>query len=281
MKIKMVDGVLGGLVAFAIVGACSPRVTVSRDADENAGGAGAEDSEGGAGDTGGKGGTAGSAGRGQPAAGAGAGPMGGTGGDGVFPTGGVAGDGVSPTGGVAGDWSIAGAGAGGGGGTAGMECPCSRRPGSPISRNCPRGAGTSQTTTIGVTGGDAQLTGTTSTIGVPFRVRVFAGSLTEDTEIELTELTQAAPEEFFDYSPVYRVEPDDLEFVNGGEVSIPWQVPSGFVPTLAIYFSESPDGPFELMEDSYQNAGFSQATLLRSGYFFVGNPKPEGYEQCP
>jgi hypothetical protein len=139
----------------------------------------------------------------------------------------------------------------------------------------------SQSATIGTTGGDAQLSGTASTIGVPFRVRVFAGSLSSSTELTLTELTQAAPVEFVDYSPVYRVEPDDLDFVNGGEVAIPWQVPSGQVPPLAIYYSESVDGPFELMEDSYQNAGFSQATLLRSGYFFVGAPKPDYLEDCP
>jgi hypothetical protein len=41
------------------------------------------------------------------------------------------------------------------------------------------------------------------------------------------------------------------------------------------------DGPFERMEDSYQNAGFSQATILRTGYFFVGALKPTDFEHCP
>jgi hypothetical protein len=260
--VKLVDGVFGGLAALVIVGACAPEVTVSRDEEENAGGAGASDSTGGTAGTEQTGGTAGN----PPETG------------GSAPTGGVAGDGIAPTGGVAGE-NVGGAGTGGVGPT---TCHCSRRPDAPLSRNCPRGAGVSIYEHIEEAGNDVELSGTAATVGSPFRVRVFAGSVPYNTEMVLTELTLAAPQEFFDYSPVYRVEPDALDFVNGGEVSIPWQAADGWVPTdLAIYYSESEDGPFERMEDSYQNAGFAQATILRSGYFFVGTPKPTELEHCP
>jgi hypothetical protein len=269
MKVsRLVDGVLGGLAAMVIVGACAPEVTVSRDdEEENAGGAGASDSTGGTAGTAETGGTAG-----IPPETGGSPATGGTGGVGPTTGGGPSTGGVGPT-------------TGGGPSTGGVgptACHCSRRPDAPLSRNCPRGAGISSSTYVEAAGVDAELSGTAATVGSPFRVRVFAGSVAYNTELILTELTLAAPEEFFDYSPMYRVEPDDLDFVNGGEVSIPWQAADGVVPTaLAIYHSESEDGPFERMEDSYQNAGFSQATILRSGYFFVGVPKPPEFEHCP
>jgi hypothetical protein len=260
--VKLVDGVFGGLAAIVIVGACAPEVTVSRDEEENAGGAGASDSTGGTAGTEQTGGTAGN----PPETG------------GSAPTGGVAGDGIAPTGGVAGE-NVGGAGTGGVGPT---TCHCTRRAGAPVSRNCPRGAGVSSSTFLEPTGTNAELSGTAATVGSPFRVRVFVGAVPDNSELVLTELTLAAPEEFFDYSPMYRVEPDDLEFENGGLVSIPWQAEDGSVPAdLAIYYSVSEEGPFERMEDSYQNAGFSEATILRTGYFFVGTPKPPELEHCP
>jgi hypothetical protein len=267
---NLVDGVLGGLAVFVIVGACAPKVTVSRgDDEEEAGGAGGTDATGG---TGAMGGTAGSM---EPTGGVGAANTGGIAGDASY--GGTAGAGQGGTAGVP---HVAGAGQGGT--TSEPQCPCSRREGAPVSRNCPRGAGISSSTYVEMAGNDAVLSGTAATIGTPFRVRVFAGSIAYNTELILTELTVAAPEEFFDYSPVYRVEPDDLDFENGGEVTVPWQVADGQVPSdLDIYYSESEDGPYERMEDSYQNAGFSQATILRTGYFFVGAPKPEELEHCP
>ncbi len=278
--VSKVDGVLRGLALVTAIVACAPKVTVSRD-DESAGaGAGGEGAEG---PTGGRstGGRAGSPTGGNPTGGSagsetGGNPTGGSGGDGgsyVPPLGGFGGD--------AGNGNIAGY-QPGDGGRGPNPCPCSRRPTAPVSFNCPRGSGESVSMTIGPDGGDALLAGTTATRGAPFRIEVFAGSLEEQVELTLTELTLAPHEDFFDYSPVFRVEPDELDFVNGGEVSIPWQVANGQVPgDLAIYHSDSPDGPFELLADSYQNAGFSQATLLRSGYFLVASPKPSDYAFCP
>jgi hypothetical protein len=271
--VKWVDGVFGFLVVASTVGACAPEITVSRN-DEATAGAGGEDATGGTADPGGTRNTGGTAGMPNETGGTGAASAGDAG---SYSGGSAAMGGDGPLGGrppIGGD--------GGTGASTGDPCPCSRRVEAPINRNCPRGSGASLTTTIGPAGGDAELSGTASTVGVPFRVQVTGGSLEEDTELTLTELTQAAPVDFVDYSPLYRVAPDDLEFVNGGEVAIPWTVPSGRVPSdLAIYHSASIDGPFELLTDTYQNAGFSQATLLYSGYFFVGSPKTEELENCP
>jgi hypothetical protein len=59
-------------------------------------------------------------------------------------------------------------------------------------------------------------------------------------------------------------------------------VPSGLVPAgIVIYFSESVDGPYVPLDDTYQNAGFSQATLLKSGYFLTAYPRTEEQQNCP
>lgn len=256
---KMVVWGMGlSVLGVSVFVGCAPTITVSRD-DEPGGSAGVEDpggSLGGGGSNGGSGVT-------EPGGRGGSDIAAGNGGTGLV------------------------AGAGGGGGAVVVTpppdgCPCSRRLTSPVSRECPRGAGTSTTTSIGAQGGDAQLNGTPSTIGVPFRVRVFPGSLDASTKLKLSETTLSPPIGLFDVSPVYRVEPDAVDFVNGGEISLPWTVPSGFVPQgIAIYHSESPTGPWERMADSYQNAGFEQATITRSGYFIAAYPRTDELENCP
>lgn len=235
------------------LGACAPSVTVSRD-DEPGGTGGTDFLDGGSGPSAGHGGL-------------GSGQGGSSGGQG-----GSSGSAITD-------------------GSAGAEpelpdppenCPCTRRPTGALSRYCPRGAGTSTETLVGPAGGDAALEGTPSTIGVPFRARVFAGSLDSDTNLVLSETTLPPPDDFFDVSPVYRIEPDGLDFTNGGEVSLPYQVPSGLVPReISIYYAESPDGPWTLMADSYDNAGFEQATLVRSGYFISAYPKVGELTACP
>lgn len=158
-------------------------------------------------------------------------------------------------------------------------CPCSRRACSPPSMDCPRGAGTSTSTRLGPAGGTASLDGTPSTVGVPFSLDVFPGSLATDVNVELRELSVPTPDGFVDWSPVYAVEPGALELTNGGALRIPWRVPhsgGGTVPkTLTVYASASLSGPWQSLPDSYTNAGFSQATALGGGYFFVGYPKPD------
>jgi hypothetical protein len=282
-RMSWVTGGLVGAMFGAALGGCSPSVTVSRDEAAGQGGVGGS-SPGGAGSGGGATGGASSGSGGTDGGGTGGG---GTGGVVTLPEQGGAGGTIGGSGGTLGNEG-GDDGIGGSGGTANAgamlpeECPCTRRPGATPSRICPRGSGTSTSSTVGPEGGTVSLSGTTATIGVPFRVEVFAGSLPAPTELTLTELAAPPPAELNDVSPVYRLEPDGVDFVNGGEVSIPWTVPSGIVPNeIAVYHSDSVDGPYTRLADSYLNAGFSQATLLRSGYFLTAYPRTSAHAACP
>jgi hypothetical protein len=145
--------------------------------------------------------------------------------------------------------------------------------------SCPVGSGSASTTTLGREGGTAALSGTRSTRGVPFSLEIFAGSLDTNVKVKLSELAIPTPEGYEDWSPIYAIEPTSLELKNGGALALPWEVPhpgGGSVPrTVGIFTAESLDGPWERLPDSYLNAGFSQATVLTGGYFFVGLPRTD------
>lgn len=246
-----------GVLGMSLFVGCAPTITVSRD---DGGAAGVEDPGvslgGGSGLSNG-----GSSGKDPSAGRAGSAIAAGSGGTGLV------------------------VGAGGGSGTAGGTsdgCPCSRRASSPVSRYCPRGTGLSVTDTIGPDGGEITLSHTASTEGALFRVKIAPGSLEALTTFKLSETTLSPPYGLFDVSPVYRVESSETAFVNGGEITVPWTVPSGAVPQgLGVYFSESPEGPWARIEDSYTNAGFEQATIIQPGYFMAAYaPTPE-LASCP
>jgi hypothetical protein len=284
---------LGGLIV-----ACAPKVTVSKDdTGEIGGAAGAQDEVGGTGGGDVTGGVGGSAGLQNEVGGTGGGDVtGGVGGSAGLQNevGGsagwqneVGGSAGQPMGGHSGFESGGSSGSGWAGDMSGIAgspsfepCTCSRRPDAPPSMSCPRGEDASITESLGPDGGVLALDGTRSTRGAPFEIDVFPGSLADSTEITLHETTATPPEEFIDWSPIFAVNPVELEFVNGGAISIPWSNTPNQVGGLVIYYSESPDGPFELLEDSYQNAGFSQATLLRGGFFFVASERESG-NPCP
>lgn len=78
------------------------------------------------------------------------------------------------------------------------------------------GTGASETATIGPNGGTLSLTvnGCTSTVTVP------AGALESDTELTLTDATDAPPAGYTVYSPVYRLEPTGLQFAKPVSVSL-------------------------------------------------------------
>jgi hypothetical protein len=260
----VVWGVGLGVLGVSLFVGCAPTITVSRD--EAGGAAGVEDPGGSLGGGVSQGGT----GANGPGAG-GSDIVAGRGGSDVGPANG--GSGAVENGGSGGAVVVTKPPDG---------CPCSRRPTSPVSRDCPRGAGLTLTDTIGPEGGELALSHTQSTVGVPFRVNVFAGSLEVLTTFKLSETTLSPPVGLFDVSPVYRVESSVAELATGGEITVPWTVPSGFVPQgIAIYFADSPDGPWERIDDSYTNAGFEQATLTRPGYFIAAYPRTSELENCP
>lgn len=270
-----------GIGAISALVACAPEVTVSKD--DSPGGEGGSDvvtTVGGSSSAAGHGGSlAGHGGSGPAHGGSGAvaAGSGGSGGD----VGERAGTGGTDPVGSAGDDGI------GNGGTAPeppAECPCSRRPTAPPSMYCPHGINSSVSLPVGPEGATIEVTDTPSTdaAGVPFRVIIAPGTFASSVDITASEKSLPPPDGFFDVSPVYRIEPDGLAFPNGAAITVPWTVPSGDVPqAIAIYYAESPGGPWERMADSYMNAGFEQATLTRSGYFMAAYPKTEELADCP
>ena len=93
------------------------------------------------------------------------------------------------------------------------------------------------------------------------------------TIVTVTETSLPPPAGFTDYSPVYRIDPPSVTLQRPGRLRIPWSNRPGIVNrALSIYWSVHPDGPYEPIHDSYLNAGFSQSSLVRTGFAFVGYP---------
>lgn len=275
----VVWGTVVGVLGVNVFVGCAPTITVSRD-DQAGGAAGIEDP--GTSSGGGPGGSKGGAGGSDPGPGRGGSAVAaGTGGSAIAM--GSGGDAVA----AGGSAPVAGSGGSdifqGMAGTSSVTdtCPCSRRPSSPESSSCPRGTGASITSKVGPEGGPVQLNGTPSTVGVPFRLQLDPGALDTDVELTLSELALSPPSDLFDVSPVYRIEPDAVEFAYPGHLQVPWTVASGLVPQgIGIYHADSPDGPWERLEDSYTNAGFEQATTTRSGYFIAAYPPTPALAAC-
>jgi hypothetical protein len=172
---------------------------------------------------------------------------------------------------------IAGSGSLGNGG-AGDICPCSRRSDEPADPQCPRGADTSSTTTIGPDGGSATL----ATQDGPFSIQVFANSFSQDEPITLTELSASPPAGYVDYSPIYEIAPTGLDLTKGGTIQIFYSNSLPFInPALTIYTADSVDGPWTELPDTLGNAGFNTATLTRTGFFFMGYPASSNDCQNP
>jgi hypothetical protein len=164
--------------------------------------------------------------------------------------------------------------------TASGPCWCTRRPGTGNSFQCPRGVGESSSTIIGASGGTASLSAEqTKQSGVPFKVDLPPTALSADTTVVLTELATPPPSAFYDWSPVYRIDPVDTMLATPGSLWVPDSNLGGAVdPALAIYFSV--DGvTFTRVSDSYLNAGFLQGSLQRFGYVMAAAPKTNS--ACP
>jgi len=158
------------------------------------------------------------------------------------------------------------------------SCPCSRSLDSAPSMWCPRGADVAVTATLGPQGGTVTLDGTPDTLGVPFQIQIYPNSLTATTDITLRELSVSPPAGFTDFSPIYEIDPPGLTFEQGGAIQVnEVNVANGRVSwqDLAIYAAESADGPWRKLDDQQPNAGFTTATLLSTGFFFIGRPSSE------
>jgi hypothetical protein len=224
-------------------------------------------------DAGGDGGTAGTGGAGGSAAG-----MAGSGGAGGG-TAGMAGTGGAG-GGTAGMGGSGGATADAGGAS---NCPCTRRPGSGNSWQCPVGVGESTSMTIGPAGGKISLIAQQGKgSGVPFSLDIPPTALAQDTVVTITETSLAPPADFIDSSPVYSVEPHSLASSVRIRIVVPYGNLSGLpYGPLSVYTAPQWGDPFQPVADSYLNAGFMQASVTQFGFFFAGYPKTSAHATCP
>jgi len=126
--------------------------------------------------------------------------------------------------------------------------------------------------TVDASGGRVTLLGQQgASSGVPFSLDIPPTALRAPTTLTVTETAIAPPAGFVDYSPVYRVEPLDVEFAVPVTMTIPWGNVDGQVnSSLAIYVAPDESSPFERLPDSTGNAGFNRGSIGRGGLFFVG-----------
>ncbi len=166
----------------------------------------------------------------------------------------------------------------------GTGCVCSRR--GPLDVGCTPGAGQSTTVVIGASGGTVSLTGQQgATSGTPFDLTIPPGALTADTTITVTETSLAPPAGFSDWSPIYRIDPVDLELAAPARLNVPISNASTAMndANLGVFASASGD-PCTLapLPGSYLNAGFEQVMLEHlGGYLVAGYAHTGAAPVCP
>jgi hypothetical protein len=248
------------------------------------------------GGNGGAGATGGSATGGSGPAGGGTGGSGGTtGGSGNSPGGSggsttTGGAGNSP-GGSGGSTTTGGAGAGigGTGGSMGGSndgglggCWCTRRPGPGVSFRCPAGIDQSSTSIIGPAGGGVGLVGQQGTAsGVGSSLTIPPKAFDKEVAVTLTETSIPPPNEFFDWSPIYEVQPIGVTSSSLMKLRLPWGNRDGSFSGLTMYYAKDKSGPFVPVSDFYINAGFSDAGITEFGFFFMGVRKSPAETACP
>ncbi len=156
-----------------------------------------------------------------------------------------------------------------GGSTQGL-CLCTRR--SMISaRNCPHGANHSGTATIGPEGGVLRFMSLQGSIsGVAFELTVPPMALASPTTITITETSAPPPAGFVDYSPLYRIDPEDLVLSFPAQVRVPFSNGSGigvFDKNLGLFVGTCTLQP---VPNAFPNAGFEQGSIAGGGYLIVG-----------
>jgi hypothetical protein len=163
-------------------------------------------------------------------------------------------------------------------------CPCTRRPGRGNSFQCPQGANESASGEI-LPGQSNQLQlngqqGAKS--GMFFAVDLPPGAF--DTAIDMTviETDLSPPVGFVDYSPIYRVGPVGLSLLKLATLRIPISNTANVPPNALVYEGSASDPcNFEPIADTVINAGVVQASMTKTGFFFVGVPKTAAQASCP
>jgi hypothetical protein len=135
---------------------------------------------------------------------------------------------------------------------------------------------------IGPSGGGISLMGNQGAAsGVPMELDFPVMALLNDTEITITETTIPPPFDYEDLSPVWRFDPLAVELHAKVTMNMP-DSPDGSSVALSPVVYWSADGcTWSPLPDSYDNAGFMNASTPTLGYGFVGVQKPPAQASCP
>jgi formylglycine-generating enzyme required for sulfatase activity len=136
--------------------------------------------------------------------------------------------------------------------------------------DAPVGDGGSVSETIGPEGGRVAV-GEGGSIDVP------PGALSDETPITVTATTGEAPDRYVQFSPIYRFEPEGLEFDSPATVRIPVSsAPFG----AAIYWSRRGQPGFERLATTFDD-GFAVAQVSHFSEGFVGDDAEVALEERP
>lgn len=136
--------------------------------------------------------------------------------------------------------------------------------------DAPVGDGETVSETIGPEGGSVVI-GEGGSIDIP------AAALSEETAITVTATTSEAPDRYVQFSPIYRFEPDGLEFDSPATVRIPVSsAPFG----AAIYWSRQGQPGFERLTTTFDD-GFAVAQVGHFSEGFVGDDAEVALEERP
>jgi hypothetical protein len=104
-----------------------------------------------------------------------------------------------------------------------------------------------------------------------------------DKEIAVTiiETSIPPPKEFFDWSPIYEVQPIGVTSSSLMKLRLPYGNRDGSFSGLTMYYAKDKSGPFVPVPDFYINAGFSDAGITDFGFFFMGMRKLPAESACP
>jgi hypothetical protein len=167
---------------------------------------------------------------------------------------------------------------------------CTRRTPGAL-HDCPAGIGQSSSGVIGPNGGTITLQGQQGPVsGVPFSIAIPPGALSAPTTITVTELNTPPPAGFADWSPLYRIDPVDLQLAAPAKLTVPFSnsccqsTAAPCVNTLSrgmgLFWSGQDTCVIERLPSSYVNAGIEQASTTRLGFAIVGFADLGGEPYC-
>jgi hypothetical protein len=143
---------------------------------------------------------------------------------------------------------------------------------------CPPGVDLFARAQIGPEGGKVSLVGQQ---GVGCHLTIPPKAFDTPLSVTITETSIPPPQEFFDWSPIYEVQPSGVASSSLMTLRLPWANRDGAISGLTVYHAREKNGPFTAVSDFYINAGFADAGVTELGFFFVGVLKSPAELSCP